>query len=215
MKPDLKQALSHVLWVGGATDAGKSTVAQNLAGHYQAQLYHYDKRDQAHHEILAQTMPVHRHFLQASLDERWVQPKPQELLRRSLRSFQDRFPLVIEDLLAFPKARLIIAEGFGLLPDLLSPLLSSQQQAIWFIPTAAFKRASMARRGKPSFGAQVSDPDQARRNLFTRDMLLAEHIKDQVLSQGYTLYEIDGSHSAEQVTAMLEQHFRAFLDHAG
>jgi hypothetical protein len=215
MDHELKQALSHVLWIGGATDSGKSTVAQKLAERYKIQVYHYDQRDRAHHESLAITMPVHRAHLDASLDERWVYPDPKELLRRTMRSFQNRFPLVIEDLLAFPPERGIVAEGFGLLPELLSPLLSSKQQAIWFIPTEAFKWASMARRGKPSFGTQVSDADKAKMNLFTRDMLLAEYIKGQVLTQGYALFEVDGSRSAEQITAMLEQHFQAFLPDSG
>jgi hypothetical protein len=102
-----------------------------------------------------------------------------------------------------------------LLPELLSPLLSSPQQALWFVPTAAFKWASMARRGKPSFGVQVSDAEQGKMNLFTRDMLLAGYIKKQVLSRGYRLCEIDGSRSVEQITAMLEQHFQAFLPNSG
>jgi adenylate kinase family enzyme len=211
MEQGLKQALSHVLWIGGATDSGKTTVAQTLADRCRLDVYHYDWRDLAHHEVLAKTMPVHRAHLDASLDERWVYPEPQELLRRSMRSFQDRFPLVIEDLLAMPKEPMIVAEGFGLLPELLLPLLSTKYQAIWFVPTEAFKWASMARRGKPSFGAQVSDPDRAKINLFTRDIMLAEYIKEQVLAQGYTLLEIDGSRSAEQITDRVEQHFASFL----
>lgn len=174
MQQDFKQALSHVRWIGGATDSGKSTVAQKLAERCQMQVYHYDKYDLAHHETLAETMPLYRRALEASLDERWVHPEPEDLLRRALRAMQDRFPLVIEDLLALPTERLIVAEGFGLLPELLAPLLSSKHQAIWLIPTEAFKWASMARRGKPSFGDRVSDPEKAKTNLFTRDMLLAK-----------------------------------------
>ena len=212
MQQDLKQALSHVRWIGGATDSGKSTVAQKLAGRCQMQIYHYDKYDLAHHETLAETMPIHRRWLEASLDERWVHPEPKDLLQRTFRSFQDRFPLVIEDLLALPRERLIVAEGLGLLPELLAPLLLSNHHAIWLVPTEAFKWASMARRGKPSFGDRVSDPEKAKTNLFTRDMLLAEYIKDQVLKQGYRLQVIDGSKSAEQLTDMVEQHFMKATD---
>ena len=60
-----------------------------------------------------------------------------------MRSFQLRFPLVLLDLLALPNDKLIIAEGFGLTPQLIAPLLSTPRQAIFFIPTEEFKWASL------------------------------------------------------------------------
>ena len=195
MDHTLKQALSHILWIGGATDAGKSTAAKKLAERYQLQTYHYDQYDGKHHERLAQTMPIHHQFVTATLDERWVDPAPPALLQRSLRSFKDRFPLVIEDLLAYSKGESIVAEGFGFLPELLSPILTSDQQAIWLVPTAAFKQASITRRGKPSFGHLTRDPQKAKENLVARDQLLAKYIKQQVSEYSYRLHEIDGSES--------------------
>jgi adenylate kinase family enzyme len=211
MKRELIRSLPYVLWIGGATDCGKSTVAQQLAQRHRLQVYHYDKRDLAHHEELAQTTSVYRTFLNTSLDERWVYPEPAQLFHRMLRSFRDRFPLVIEDLLAFSREQLIVAEGFGLLPELLVPLLSSPRQAVWLVPTEAFKWASMIRRGKPSFSSEVSDPHRAKLNLFRRDRLLAEYIKEQVLSREHTLYEVDGSCSVEEMTDLIEKHFSPYF----
>ena len=203
--------LSYVLWIGGATDSGKSTAAQTLTERYQLQVYHYDGHDLAHHEQLAKTSPSYRAFLAASLDERWVYPQPEALLQRALRSFRDRFPLVIEDLLAYPSERPIVAEGFGLLPELLAPLLSSPSQAIWLVPAKEFKLDSMTRRGKPSFGPQVSDPERAKINVYTRDLLLATYLKEQVSRYSYTLFEVDGTRPPDGVANMLEQHFASFL----
>jgi hypothetical protein len=213
MTPDKRQTLAHVLWIGGATDAGKSTTAKLLAERHQLRVYHYDQHDLAHHEQLAKTQPAYRAFLQASLDDRWVSPEPEALLQRSLRSFRDRFPLMLEDLLALPRDPWIVAEGFGLLPELLTPLLSDPTQALWLVPTDSFKEASMLRRGKPSFGNQVSDPERAKTNLRLRDRLLMEHIKDQVRTYGYTLYEVDGSRSAHEMADVIEQQFASFLVH--
>jgi len=128
-----------------------------------------------------------------------------------LQSFRDRFPLVMEDLIALPRERGVVAEGFGLLPEFLAPLLSSPAQALWLAPTDAFKQASMIRRGKPSFGAQVSDPERAKTNLCIRDRLLAKYIHEQVLKYGYTLYEVDGARSADEMVDLIEQHFASFL----
>src|SRR5688572_9543714 len=155
------RTLEHVLWIGGAPDSGKSTVARLLAVRHGLQVYHYDSHDLAHHETLAVARPAYRAFLDASLDERWVQPEPGALLRRSLLSFHDRFELALEDLTALPTDCPIVAEGFGLLPEMIAPLLRSPSQAVWLVPTEQFKEAAMALRGKPSFGPGISDADKA------------------------------------------------------
>ena len=103
--PEWQPALAHVLWIGGATDSGKSTLAQKLGERYPLQIYHYDQPDSAHHQRLAEALPAYRAFIQASLDERWVDPEPEALFQRALSSFRDRFPMVIEDLLAYPRCR--------------------------------------------------------------------------------------------------------------
>src|SRR5687768_17034222 len=103
MDEDVRERLSHVLWIGGATDAGKTSVSRIIAERRGLQLCHYDEHDSRHHERLAQASPHYRNFLSASLDERWVDPEPEDLVARSLQSFRDRFPLVVEDMAALPK----------------------------------------------------------------------------------------------------------------
>ncbi len=229
---DLRHALSHVLWIGGATDAGKTTVAHLLAERYDLLLYHYDEHDRRHHERLALTVPAYRDFLAASMDERWVHPGPEELALRAQHAFRDRFPLVVEDILALSGPLIgplsgavnpwssqtpgglppLLAEGFGFTPELLSPVLVDARQAVWMVPAEAFKLASMQRRGKPSFRFRTSDPERVARNLLARDMLLAALIKEQALSRGYTVFEVDGSRSAEEMAALVERHFGPFLE---
>jgi shikimate kinase len=208
---ELRQALSHVLWIGGATDTGKTTVSQIIAGRYGLQVYGYDRHDLAQIKRLAQTKANYRAFLAASVDDNWVHPEPEELLQFTLQAFRDRFPLVVEDLLALPREPMVVAEGHGLTPELLCPMLSSKHQAIWLVPTEAFKWASMKRRHKPSFRDQTSDPERATSNVFARDMLLAEHVKAGAQSRGLRVYEVDGSRSAEEVAVLIEQHFKPFL----
>ena len=211
MDQELRQALSHVLWIGGATDTGKTTISQIVAERHRLQIYHYDRYDQLQLERLAQTLPRYRAFLDASLEERWILPEPEELLQFVLQSFQDKFPLVLKSLLDFPKKPMIVAEGFGFTPELLFPILSSVRQAIWLVPSEDFKWASMERRNKPSFKDKVSDPERATRNVFVRDMLLAKQVSVQAESCGLTVYEIDGTRSAEDMATLVEQHFEPFL----
>jgi hypothetical protein len=208
MKPiDLKHELSHVFWIGGATDSGKSTVAQILANRHHLQVYHYDQRDLAHMEILAETHPDCRAYLTASLDELWVVPEPEVMFQRLLPVFHYRLSLMIEDIMELPRQPRVIAEGFGLLPELLAPLLTRPTQAVWLYPTDDFKESSLTRRNKPSFASQVSDPARARQNLLRRDRLLTRYIRDQVRTYGFTGYEIDGNRSAEEIAEIVGRWF--------
>lgn len=214
MNQELGQTLSHVLWIGGATDTGKTTISQIIAERYGLQLYNYDRHDLPQIERLAQTLPRYRAFLSASLDERWVHPEPEDLLQFALQGFRERFPLVVEDLLALPKEPMVVTEGFGFMPELVFPVLSSKRQAIWLVPTEEFKWASMKRRNKPSFRDKVSNPERATRNVFRRDMLLAERVQAQARSLGLTVHIVDGSRSVEEMATLIEQHFGPLLHRA-
>ncbi len=207
----LRQDLSHVLWIGGATDAGKSTVALLLARCHGLQLYNYDRTDLPHHQLLAERSEEYRRFLDATLEENWVLSQPETLVQRAIQSFRDRWPLVINDLLALSRDTIVLAEGFGLLPELVAPMIESKHQAIWLVPSYDFKLASMKRRNKPSFASKTSDPERARDNLLKRDMLLAENVKLQAQAYGQAIYEVNGTRSAEEFATMLEEYFGPLL----
>jgi 2-phosphoglycerate kinase len=208
---ELRMALSTVLWIGGAPDTGKTTISQIIAKRHGFQIYNYDQHDQSQLELLSQTIPRYHTFLESSLEERWVNSKPKGLLNFLLMSFQDRFPLVIEDLLSLPREPIIIAEGFGLTPRLLSTMILSKFQAIFLVPTKRFKKILMEKRHKPSFRNEIRDPDSAKRNIYQRDILLGEEVKVQATSCGLVVYEVDGTHSIEKISKLIEQHFERYL----
>jgi hypothetical protein len=211
MSITIQQALAHVLWIGGAPDSGKTTVAELLAARHGFQLYQYDETDLDHQERLAEIKPEYRVLIAASMDKVWLEPEPEVLAQRALQLFHDRFPLVMEDLLALPKSPKIVAEGFGLLPDLVCPVTTTSQQAVWFVPTGSFKWDSMQRRSKPIFMKETSNPERTKQNVFRRDLLLVKLLKDQARQHGCTLHEVDGSRSPEALTALVEQHFGDLL----
>lgn len=213
MEQKLKEKLAHVVWLGGATDAGKTTTAQQLAQRHGWQTYHYDKHGRKHHEALARMPDVNLPFFGNTFDQRWVEPTPEMLVKRSLHSFQLRLPHMIADLLALPNGQIILVEGFGLLPEQITPLLTNFHQAIWFLPTKAFKLASFTRRGKPSFAAQTSSPEKARLNLLNRDLLLADLIKAQVKNHGCARHTVDGTCTIEDTVNLLDTHFSKYLQY--
>jgi hypothetical protein len=86
------------------------------------------------------------------------------MARNVICSWTERFALVLEDLRALPREPPIVAEGAGLFPALVAPLVARPQQAIWLVPTAAFC-ATMRRRRRSAMPAQTSDPERAWCNL--------------------------------------------------
>ena len=203
---DLKSKYKHVLWIGGGTDCGKTTVAAAYAKKLDVQVYHYDRYDVTHHKILAQTDDAVREFMEASFEERWIQQTPESLLQRTLKAFHNRFPMVLSDLDKMDAKRPIIVEGFGLLPTLIAPLLTRDSQALCLVPSRKFKLESFKRRGKPSFKNHVSDPEKGWHNLFTRDMLIVELYRKEAPAYNLRLVEVD-SQSEDEMLNLVESHF--------
>jgi hypothetical protein len=201
------------LWIGGATDAGKTTQARRLALFHTLALYECDRADAAQHERLAANSPRWRDFFDQSLDERWLEPTPEVLRDRALDSFAARFPLILKDLKALDRrGRPVLAEGFCLTPDLVAPHLDDVRRAVWLLPTEPFKRRVWEHRAKPSWKDKVSDPDRGAQNLFERDLLLAREIERQAKARGFATLTIDGAAAEDAVTAQLEVRFAPFFD---
>jgi molybdopterin-guanine dinucleotide biosynthesis protein len=202
-----------ILWIGGAADAGKTTLARGLAERLGCELYEYDRTDAAHHEALAAEHGDIRAFMAASLDARWVEPTPEELYRRAMRSFRLRWPLVLRELagLAADPRQLVVVEGFGLLPDLVRPLMNDLRQGLWLVPTDEFKRGAWRRRGKPSWAAMVADPDRGAANLWVRDAFIADEVARQARAMGLALVVNDGALFASQLVELAAGQFAPFL----
>jgi hypothetical protein len=134
------EALGRVLWIGGAPDAGETSVARELANRYGV-----------HH------------------------------------------------------------------PELVAPLLTSPRQAIWLVPTEAFKRTTYAgreaRSGKGAQRAKMSDSARARENHIGRDLLIGQLVLDQARALGLAenVFVVDGSEPLEATVARVIAHFQPLL----
>ena len=130
-----------------------------------------------------------------------------------MRSFRLRWPLLLRELgeLAADARAPVIIEGFGLLPDLVRPLMDDARQGLWLTPTEAFRRGSWLRRGKPGFRAEVSDPDRGAANLWDRDLLLAEEIERQARALRLNVVVNDGSRFTDEMVEAAAAWFAPFL----
>lgn len=199
---ELKEALSHVLWIGGPPDTGKTSVAEVLVSRYGLQIYHFDdhaERFWLHHFSNDPTSHGYA-WMAKNWDERWVLPLPVAMAAEAVHMAQECFPLILADLLAMPAEPCIVAEGFELLPALVAPVLANRQQALWLLPTEAFQYDAFVRRGKPAYHQQATDPGLAAHNHFARDRCLAQQLHEQV--QAYKLHSLIVDHSLSLSTVV-------------
>ncbi len=215
----LAQALSHVLWIGGSPCSGKSTVSHTIARIYVFIDYHADAWESNHfaRRVAAGNAEAEA-FLKMSMDQRWTRRSVETLTQEAIVSWTNRFSLVIEDLLAFPRDRFIVAEG-NFFPLCVAPYLSSPHQAIWLVPTDTFceqgrrtRWAELAvRQKRHGVYDESSDAEKRQSNIIARDCQLARYVKQQAKELSLIVHEVDGSRSREDVTELVERHFDPYL----
>jgi hypothetical protein len=208
---DLRESLAHVLWIGGGPRVGKTTLSRLLAGKFDLKIYNLDWHQVREHR--ERSGEANAWWQERSIDERWVQPTPQELVERSIAAWTEGFALVIEDLLALPRSRPIAAEGPGALPWCVAPVIASPRQAIFLVPTPELRDrvAERRSRGGVRFGDDTSDPDRARSNVRLRDELLGERIVESCRELTLRYEVLDGSLDLDTSSELIEEHFRPHL----
>jgi hypothetical protein len=139
--------LRDVLFIGGATGSGKTSIARALAYRWDLQLYNVDLRTYDHVERLG------------GHDPDWDRP-PEALADAFVAHAHERWPLVLEDLAALPPSPAAIAEGPFFLPE----LVPAEAQAVFLVPTDERIHTTRAERG-------------SRPVLAERDVLLAARIR--------------------------------------
>ena len=175
--------LTNVVWLGGATGSGKSSIARALAGRHDLQLYNVDHRTWTHSARCADDS-----FLALSMDERWLLPSPEQLVARFVAAAAERLPLILEDVAALPDVPGAIVEGPQLIPSLIAPYVAAPDQVLMLVPDQARQRATVAERGSMRL---TSDPEGAAANLHRRNALLAEFIASKAEQHGYPLLHVD------------------------
>ncbi len=211
---ELRERLAHVLWIGGPPDCGKTSIADLLAERHGLQVYHFDRHEPAHfaRADAARTPALYRvHPDRMTTEMRWLGSPTDVMAADTIASWSERFPMALEEILAMRTETGIVAEGPGFFPVCLAPILMSQTQAVWLIPSEEFKRASAIRRNKPGSRFETSDPERAQRNLIQRDLLMGERMRRSAEELGFTVYDVDGSGDMMADFADIEAHFGPHL----
>lgn len=206
--------LRRALWIGGAQWAGKSTVAGILAGRYGLTHYHYDYHDARGHQDrrIAERLRRGETPLESDSEAAWVKSTPRQMADRAIAGFPERFQWVQDDLRALVSPHPIIADGWGLRPELVAPLTDDVRRMVVMVPTEEFRQHQLRNLPRAKrVGHQVSDPETAQRNRLERDRIIAQDAVRQALRWNIRVIEVDGARDAGQVADLVAQHFKPFL----
>jgi hypothetical protein len=198
-------ALRGLRWIGGGSGAGKSTVALLMGARHGLPVVRTDLSLHEHASAAAGAPAVDA-FVGMSMDERWVQRDPEEMLRTFPWFAGDGFDLLLEGL---PPDRPLIVEGFRLLPRLVAPLLPAGGSGVWLLPTPTMRERVFAERAAQgrAFWERTSDPARALVNVLERDRLFTELLRQECADAGLPTIDVDGSEgvpaTADRVAAVL------------
>ncbi|MEV0427953.1 hypothetical protein [Micromonospora sp. NPDC050495] len=204
----------RALWIGGAQWAGKTTLAVTLALRHGLTAYLYDRHDARGHDDRRIADRIRRGAPPGGPDPDtvWVDTDPRRMAAETLAGFPRRFEWVLDDLGALVSARRVVAEGWGLRPELVAPVVESTRQMVVLVPSAEFRAYQLARLPRASARHPgVSDPERALRNRVARDELVAADAVAQARELGVRVVEVDGSRDAEAIAGLVTEHFAAYL----
>ena len=196
-------ALSEVLWIGGSVCSGKTTVARHLGDEHGVAVYHYDDFERAHRARLG--LPAEPDY-----DELWLRRTAEDIADRRWRGWRRRFAIVLEDLASFDSERVVVAEGIGLFPALVAPMLRDRRRAVWLVASPAFLPVARRKRGM-SLPSLTTDPARAERNLIESDLLIAARVAHEALRAGLPVIDVDERTPLAAVSSEVERRLGPFL----
>ncbi len=137
----------------------------------------------------------------SSWNDLWMQ-SDEQLLEEAICCYREHFEIALEDLIAMPKSRRIIAEGNVFMPDKVVDFIKHPEQAIWIIPTRSFlfdtyrsKRPDMVE----AIIRSCDDPEQAYKNWMNRDANFSEWVKQRAEVHNFQVMTVNGEQSIQEI----------------
>jgi hypothetical protein len=186
--------MRHVLWIGGAPGAGKTTVARRLARRHGLRWYNADAHTWEHRDrALAAGDPAALRWEAMTPHERWVETPPAEMVDLSLTF--DRGRMIVADLRRLPVSPLIVAEGSTVLPEVVEWRVADRSRAVWLVPTPELQRARLG--GAP--------------NVVELWLLVGAELERRVRATGVPALAVDGTLGRDETLATVEELFAGAL----
>lgn len=207
-------SLRRMLWIGGAQWAGKTTVADLVARDHGLTAYHYDYHSSRGHRdrLIARRVARGEPVDDPTPDQVWVEQSPEAMAAATLAEFPIHFEWTLDDLRALFTGRPAIAEGWGLRPELIAPLIDSPWRMVVLVPTEEFRQHQLRTLSRASvLDIPVSDQARAQANRVARDRLIADDVVREARALGIRVIHVDGTRDAAEVAAEVAEQFSPYL----
>ena len=171
--------LEHVLWIGGASATGKTTIATRLARRHGLRWYSADAQTWRHRDRALDAgneAAARWESMSPEVRRRTAGEDPAELVKLNLDF--ERGPMIVDDLQRLPYAPLVVAEGATVLPQLVAQGHADRERAVWLLPTFERHRAF--------------HEAQALGHLVAYRWLVVEEIERQAAEVGVNVVRVDG-----------------------
>jgi hypothetical protein len=174
-------ALGHVLWIGGGSEAGKSTIPERLATEYGFAYYHGDETYMKHLErAIKERAPSlwaqHQLMKEGRFFESFFDAGPEEKAQGGIESGVEDLTMAIEDILAMPTDRRIVADVFCAYAEGLVRV-TDMSNLVFLVATDAFQREII----ESSARERGQEPDQ---NYIEGQRLLSEYFRGEAKRLG-------------------------------
>lgn len=199
-----KAELGHVLWIGGGSNGGKSTISKRLADEFGLKYYDGDKHVLKHMELAtkdrsAVLWEAQRHIEKGDFWE-WVSSKTaQELMRFFLDGGREDMELAVQDLLSLPTDKNIVMDVFGTHPKLLTKVAESGS-IIFLISTDSFQREII----ENDASVNGTEPDE---NYIEAQRLFSERVRKEAKRLDIPVIVSGGELSLDETYAAVCQYF--------
>lgn len=210
---ELRHRLDHIRWIGGGTGAGKSTVAAVLAGWSGADIYDGDRGERGYvNRVGAEGQPRFAALLAMSAEQRWLGRSPERIFAEMPSLHGESFPFVVDDLLGYPRGRVVLVDDFRTLPREVAPLLSWHSQAVFLLPDPSFRELALRTRyadpGRARANWGDADPRRMLAARLARDRLWDAEIRHQAGEHGLPVIDVDGTRGADEIGHEIAGAFR-------
>lgn len=196
--------MPSVLWLGGGSGAGKTTVSRTLALRFDLAWYRVDGYAYEHQDRLVTAGLVETPT--GNFDQRWLAPTAEELARQFSEWSTLTFPMVVHDLRGMGADVGMIVEGPQLFPALVEPYLTAPGYGLWLLPTEELQRRALSAR-TVSASRSTSDAARALDNQVRRNQLLDARTRAEAEALRLTVFEVDGSEDLPAMTQRAIAHF--------
>jgi hypothetical protein len=141
----------------------------------------------------------------------WIGSTPAEMAARILAGFPERFAWTLDDLRGVQTPRPVVADGWGLRPELVAEVTPDLRRMVVLVPTAEWRLHQAAALPRSAGGHRLSDPALVLRNRIERDRLVAEDAVRRARDLGILVIHVDGSRPADAIADDVAAHFAPFL----